>query len=368
MHVLHVIDALGLGGAERMLVDLANATVRDGHRVSVCVTRQDTTLAPALDPRIEVIVLDRRRRWSVAGPARLTRFVRRARVDVVHAHMRSTAALVLLLRALRLVRVPIVFHDHFGGIETDRRVPAWFRIAHREVDHYVGVSDDLRRWAHDAGMPEARTSMIANALDLARFAASTPVDLRVELGIAADVRVAVHVATLRRDKGIETMLEAVAHSRHRDRLVVAVAGARADLAYVAECETLRARLGLDATVRFLGGRTDVPGLLRCADVALSSSHTESGPLVLIEYLVARVPFVATRVGDIGRRLDGLGVPGFVPPGDPKAFAAALDALLDVDALARAERAERAAARGLAAYDLAAVMPRWYEVYRAVGVR
>ena len=30
MHVLHIIDGLGLGGAERMLVDIANATVADG--------------------------------------------------------------------------------------------------------------------------------------------------------------------------------------------------------------------------------------------------------------------------------------------------------------------------------------------------
>lgn len=39
MRILHVIDSLALGGAERMLVDIANASVSDGHTVSVCVTR-----------------------------------------------------------------------------------------------------------------------------------------------------------------------------------------------------------------------------------------------------------------------------------------------------------------------------------------
>jgi hypothetical protein len=45
---MHVIDSLAVGGAERMLVEIANASATHGHCVSVCVTRDGRDLAPEL--------------------------------------------------------------------------------------------------------------------------------------------------------------------------------------------------------------------------------------------------------------------------------------------------------------------------------
>lgn len=368
LHVLHVIDGLGLGGAERMLVDIANRTVADGHRVSVCVTRDNVTLAPELDPRIHLLVLARRSRVSPRELLRLARFIRAERVDVIHAHMRSNLAFVLQLRMTRAIRTPIVFHDHYGTIEVDTSVPAWFRIGHRFVAQYVGVYDKLTEWARSAGMDVSRSSTIPNALDLTRFAGAAVSGIRSELGIESTV-LAVMVATLRPDKGIETLLEAVARTSAREHIRVIVAGTDGETAYAANCKRRCAELGLDETVTFLGGRTDVPNLLPAADVGLLTSHTESGPLVLIEYLAAGLPIVSTRVGDIGRRLAERGVPGFVAPGDVAAFARELDALVALTPEARRARGELGRAILVENWDIRGVMPRWYGVYRnAIAAR
>jgi glycosyltransferase involved in cell wall biosynthesis len=365
LHVLHVIDGLGLGGAERMLVDIANRTVADGHRVSVCVTRDNVTLARELDSRVHVLVLARRARISPVGLAWLARFIRTDRVDVIHVHLRSNLAFVLQLRALRAIATPIVFHDHYGTIEVDTAVPVWFRIGHRFVDRYVGVYDKLTAWARGAGMPAARTTTIPNALDLSRFGAPAS-PIRGELGIGS-ATLAVMVATLRRDKGIEVLLDALARTAAREQLRVLVAGTDGEPAYAAQCKARCSELGLDRVVTFLGGRTDVPGLLAAADLALLSSHTESGPLVLIEYLAAGLPIVSTRVGDIGRRLAGAGVPGFVAAGDAAAFARELDALLALTPAERRARGELGKQILVEGWDIRSAMPRWYSVYRdAIG--
>lgn len=363
LHVLHVIDGLGLGGAERMLVDLANQTVADGHRASACVTRDHLALAPELDPRVHLLVLARRARISPPSLLRLARFIRRERVDVLHVHMRSNLAFVLQLRATRAIRTPIVFHDHYGTIELDTSIPLWFRIGHRFVDRYVGVYDKLVAWAQRAGIPAARTATIPNALDLTRFTGAPAAPIRARLAIDPAAPVALLVASLRRDKGVDLLLDAVARAAARAQLHVLIAGADAEPAYAAHCRARARELGLDRTVHFLGGRTDVPNLLPAADLALLSSHTESGPLVLIEYLAAGLPIVATTVGDIGRRLAALGVPGFVPAGDPAAFARELDRLLALPPAAR--RARGALGRQILAdgWDLRRVMPRWYALYR-----
>jgi glycosyltransferase involved in cell wall biosynthesis len=362
MHVLHVIDSLGLGGAERVLVDLANRTVVDGHRASVCVTRTDTRRATELDPRVRLLVLGRTRRVSISAVRTLARWIRSNQVDVIHAHMRSTAANMLALRALRIVRAPIIFHDHYGSIELDRSVPRWFRLVHRYASLYVGVSDALRDWARAAGVPAERSITIGNAIDLAAFQAPRPAQLREELGIDGPVPLAIVVATLRRDKGIDVLLDALAQMRNQG-VRVAIAGADGEPAYAAEC---RRRAG--ARVMFLGARSDVPALLHAADIGVLASRTESGPLVLAEYVAAGLPVVSTRVGNIGQRLAELGVQGFVPADNVGALASALDEVLDLTPEQRRSRGE--AGRRLLgdAWDVRNVMSRWYEVYRDVVAR
>lgn len=368
MHVLHLIDGLALGGAERMLVELANRTVADGHRVSVCVTRHDATRGRELDPRIRLLVLDRRRRLAPAKSLRLARWIRAERVDVIHAHMRSSAAFAAALRALGLVSRPIVFHDHFGGIDADRSVPAWFRLGHRFLTEYVGVNDTLCAWARDAGVPAGRATTIRNGLDLARLRAGAPGDVRGEFGVDPATPLGVLVATVRRDKAIEVLIDALDQSRHRDRIRVVVAGSFGDRAYLEDCRQRIARHGLDRTLAFLGPRTDVPALLRAADFGLLSSRTESGPLVLLEYLCAGLPIVATEVGEVGRRLAELGIPGFVPHSDPQAFAHALDTLLELSPAERRARGQRGLGNVTGEWDIATAMPRWYEVYHRALAR
>lgn len=365
VHVLHVIDGLGLGGAERMLVDLANVAVGRGERISVCVTRSDVTRAKDLDPRIKTLVLGRRRRIEPLAYLRLVQHVREERVDVIHVHQRSTFAFLLPLYATGLLRVPILFHDHYGTIESDARVPVPFRIGHRFIAQYVGVYDRLAQWAIGIGLPAGRVTTIPNAIDLQRIRAGTAEGMREELGIAADVPLGILVATLRRDKGIEVTLEAVAQSRHRGRFKLLIAGADGEADYVAVCRAQLQRLGLVDDVKLLGPRTDVPRLLAAVDFALMSSHTESGPLVIIEYLAAGLPIVSTAVGDIGRRVAAHGIPGFVKAGDVRAFRDALDELLDLPPAERRGRGALGPQLLDEHWDIKHVFAKWHALYRGL---
>lgn len=344
-----------------MAVDLANATSRAGHRVTMCVTRSDATLASELDPAIPVVRLQRQSRYDLAPVLRLLRFVRRERFDVIHVHMRSSMALALPFRATRVIPMPVVLHDHYGSIERDRSVPRWFRIGHRWIDFYVGVSPRLGDWARDSGLPDSRVEVIENGLDLARLVTDRPTPIREELGLRADTRIGLIVASLRRDKGFEVAIEALSRARAASSVHLVVAGTHADVPYLESLRARAAELQVADRVHFIGPRRDVPGLLAACDFAISASHTESGPLVLVEFAHAGKPFVATEVGDIGRRLASAGVSGFCPPGDASAMAHEIDALL---ALSVGERELRLlqAREVLPAFDIRTAVPRWIAIY------
>lgn len=368
LHVLHVIDSLAPGGAERMLVDLANATVARDLRVSVCVTRDRTDLACELRPEIALTVLGRRRRFQLRPLRRLAELVERSGVGLIHAHGRSTASLAVALRLLGGLERPIVLHDHYG-VELDPRIPLWLRwLGSRRIAHYVGVYPRHAEWARATGVPEERISVIENALDLDRLGRAEPVDLRSIFPISARRRIGLVVGGLREEKGIDVLIEAFAGAEQRGRAALLVAGGPRQAGYEAKCRQLVAKLGLGREVLFLGERDDVPSLIRSADFAVVPSRSESGPLVLIEYLAAGLPFVATRVGAVAQRAASLGEGLLVPAGDAGALRAALDELLALSREQLRERGLRGRELARAHFDVRASAPRWRKLYHRVAER
>lgn len=143
-------------------------------------------------------------------------------------------------------------------------------------------------------------------------------------------------ANLRPEKGHLELFEALAQlarwgiDTHADLI-----GALSDSDHEISCRRKITALGLDDRVTLLGPRSHVGILLATYDLGVLSSHTESGPIALIEYLASGLPFVVTDVGEIPASLPDELRPWVVPPGDPVALAGKLREALE---LTEAERA------------------------------
>lgn len=367
MHVMHVIDSLNVGGAERMLIDIANATRSDGHAISVCVTRDGRTLAGDLHPAIPLHILGRQRRFDMAAIRQFASLTKD--IDVLHAHGRSTFSFLAFVRSLRLIDTPIILHDHFGEIELDTTVPLWFRLyGRRFLDQYVGVSQNLADWACQAGVDPSRVQVIGNALDLDRMHRFAGHDLRADLGVREDALVGIVVCGLRREKGVHVLLNALQKCRTRDRIQILVVGGERGPAYAAECRAQVTTMGMDDLVMFIGERPDALSLIQGADFAVIPSLSESGPLVLIEYMARGLPVVASRTGDIARRADSCGLEGLVDPGDPEALAAEIEKLTLSSCDERRQRGAAGTKIARENFDIRRTIPRWYDVYAAATGR
>lgn len=104
MRILHVIDTLGRGGAERLLVILLPELVRRGHDVAVAVRGAPYDLQPELEVAgVPVIRLPKRHRWNlIAGARDIARAMPGA--DILHAHLYFPAVTTALARLLGLTR------------------------------------------------------------------------------------------------------------------------------------------------------------------------------------------------------------------------------------------------------------------------
>ncbi len=365
MHILHVIDGLAVGGAERMLVDIANTTVQAGHRVSTCITRAQADLAAELDSRIERIVLNRTRTFDFAAFRRFNDFVAQNGVTVVHAHGRSTFSFVAFSRMFSRQKVPIILHDHYGKIEIDASVPSWFRYwGRRETAAYIGVYQKLGDWAVAAGIPKDRVFVIGNGINLHRVFTRHASELREQFGIEPSTPVGVVVGGLRREKGIDLLIDSLTACNQLDYTILIIGGDR-DPVYAQECKDLAGRRGMAEKFIFVGERKDAPEFMASADFGLMPSRSESGPLVLIEFMAAGLPIVSFRVGDIAQAAASYGVQGFVEPNDTGGFAAQFSKLINSPRAEWQKRGKLGHEVAHQHFSIEAKMPQFYEVYRRV---
>jgi len=157
-------------------------------------------------------------------------------------------------------------------------------------------------------------------------------DVRVELGMPADVPLVGVVSRLTEQKGHAYLLDAFAEviqalpSAHL--LVVGDGELRPAL------ERQAARLGLQDSVTFTGRRADVPRIMMALDVLAMPSLWEGFGLVLLEAMAAGKPVVASRVSAIPEIVADGETGLLVPPKDPAGLARALLILLRHPAQAR----------------------------------
>lgn len=318
--VMHLIDTLSAGGAERMCVQLANALPADRFAAYVCATRRSGPLEKEIAPHVTFFNLRRRGRFDAAALLRLRAYVKEHGITILHAH--GTSAFTAVAVHLLARRTSVVWHDHYGRHEQRPRAAAPYRLLASRLRALIVVNAELRRWAVERlGVPETRVWLAPNFP--AHQKANDPPQLPGEPGY----RIA-QVANLRPQKDHAMMIRAMAEiAREEPRAHLLLIGQAGDDAYARGIRAQIERAGLEAHVTLLGARDDVPALLSQCDVGVLSSQSEGLPLALLEYGAAGLAAVSTAVGDCPAVLGPLAADCLVQPGDSDGMAAAVLALL-----------------------------------------
>lgn len=367
VQVVHIVDSLNPGGAERVAVELVNALSSRNIPVSVCVTRSGNSLQSEIDPQVEIIYLNRAETWEIKPILDFVAYCRRRNVRIIHAHGRSSLKFGVLVKALLLGGVKLIFHDHFGEIEINDQIDFILKWSARcFVDRYVGVSPALLKWAETkVGLNRSRLSILGNAIDITRFQTSNATIKFQDCGKPFKAAV---VANLRSQKGHDLLLHALAASSSaQQQLHIYLAGMDLHDEYSDYIHNLVREFHLEDNITFLGAQPNIPELLKSVDFGLLSSQSETGPLVLLEYLASGLPVLATRTGEIACKLADEGLPFFVTPGDVAGYASALEELISLtDEKKQALKKQGYQFLNLH-FDLRPRVTELIEIYRAVDI-
>ena len=365
--VIHIIDSLQLGGAEKVLVELVNQLRKRDLSVAVCITRSVNEWQKSLNPQIEVLILGRNSTWEIKPILSFMNYCHNHRVKIVHVHSRSSLRFTALIKAFSLGKFKLVFHDHYGKIRIDKTTPILLQfISIFLIDYYIGVSKELLEWARtDLGVPKSKSCLLRNAIDLSRFQ-----NIKAEncLEDCSQPQKAVMVANLRPQKDHPLLLAALSQSKMaRELLHVYFIGADKRDEYSQTVHQMIKDLHLEKNVNIIGMREDIPKILNCADYGLLSSKSESGPLVLLEYLAAGLPFVTTRTGEITSLLSNSNLGLFVEPHDVQGYSLALDRLVSLTPQERQEFLLRSKHLLAKEFDISTRIDQLLLIYHELGL-
>ncbi|AXG14082.1 glycosyltransferase family 4 protein [Intrasporangium calvum] len=303
LRLLYVIDSLVPGGAETSLVEMTPALVERGIELHILPLRPKLELAPSLASG-GAVIHTRPATGRLGNVYAVADTIRRIRPDLVHTTLYEANLAGRV--AARLRNVPVstsVVGDSYGLTRREEANLPRLRLAlaaDQLTAHFVSrmhaVSESIAQTIiSDLRVPRARIDVIPRGRRPEKYPfrpEGVRQRTRDSLGIPKGATVILTVGRLEPAKGLTDLLRALKYvTGKHPRLVVLVAGRDGR-----SSQELRDAASLiDADIRFLGHRSDVPALLSAADVLCFPSHREGSPGTIIEAMAVGCPVVASGI-------------------------------------------------------------------------
>jgi glycosyltransferase involved in cell wall biosynthesis len=339
LSIAHTESSMGWGGQEIRTLTEAAGFIRRGHRVVVYAAPGSRIAAEAPRFGVPLVALPIGRK-RLRGVVSLVGAFAAQPPDVVNAHSSTDAwldalACAWLARTRRAAPVLVRTRHVSIPVPNDRATRWLYRCATARV---VTTGEALReQLIRDNGIDAARIESVPTGIDAATFAPLSRDIARRELTLPPGVPLVGVIATLRSWKGHRHLLDAMPLLRHRDAHLVIVGDGPQRDALEAQVD----RLALRGRVTFSGQQADVTRWLGALDVFVLPSYANEGvPQALLQAMFAGIACVTTDAGAIPEIARDCDTAHVVSREDPRALAAAIDAVLDdrEGSLAMAHRA------------------------------
>lgn len=347
-HVVHIVGTMGMGGAQRQVIELIKSPQLTGfkHSIVCAIAREGDFLQAAYDLGVEVH--ECQIRWPKHTPIpsyRFNRWLRRhlefsfsrrlslvlADIDADVVHSQLTASMKWQAKAiLHYARIPWVWTIHglykSRGEDISQWNDALARIAISEASMITGVSRAaLKELDGLTPVPASKLHVIYNGIQLSKYALSHAdrVNARRQWRIPQDALVFGSAGRLIDVKRFDLAIDAFA------KIVLENADAHFVLAGDGPLDSgLRARAaaqGVSEHFHFIGYQNDMNSFLNSIDVFVLCSDSEGMPNVILEAMALSRPCISTAVGGVPEVLGDAGI--LIEPNSVDALVTAMQSML-----------------------------------------
>lgn len=293
LNVIQLIDALDVGGAEKLAISYANGLAERNINSHICVTRKEGILNKQLSSSVKYVFLNRKKRFDFKALFKLRNYVLQNNITICHAH--STSYFIGIMLKLILPKTKLIFHDHYGNseylsIRHDKRV---LKLLSLFFNHYIGVNSLLVEWAKN--YLKIKSNKISYFANYPRF--DNKNENKTKLLGANDKRI-VCLANYRPQKDHINLINAFNIFLSEDsEWTLHLIGLDYEDSYSKEFKKLINDLNLTEKIFIYKGRSDIYNILKQSTIGLLASKSEGLSIALLEYGLVGLPVICTNVGE-----------------------------------------------------------------------
>lgn len=307
MKILHVINNLSTGGAEKLILDTNPLFNQKGFSVDLLLI--DGTDYPYLNKLkelncCEIYTLNSKNIYNPLIIFKIIPYLKR--YDLFHVHLFPAQYWVVFAKLLSFSKTKLIFTEH--STANRRMGNALFILIDKFIYKFyykvVCITEEIKNvLINHVNLNENKLVIVENGINLDLFNKSIPIDKGdIDKNISVTDKLLIQVAGFRYQKDQTTTIKSLQHLPPNVKLLLVGDGEfRNDL------EKLVQDLKLKERVFFLGIRLDVAVLMKSSDIVVISSHWEGMPLSVIEGMAVGKPVVASNVSGVHQLVEGVGV-------------------------------------------------------------
>jgi len=307
MKVLHLIDHLGLGGAQSLLKDIFEAQ-RDNQDLFLFSLKNKGQEVSIDHPNVFKGFSNKIFPFKLFS--QLITLINREKINIIHCHLIKAQVFGYLLKLLRFPEVNLVFHEH--GIKKGERDPLIKMFTQKKVDLFLAVSHSMKNdLVTKCKIDPHKIQVLYNFVDLNKYNQQkitwNITKKRRQIGLSENDFVIGYAGRLVKHKGLFEFIQSADLLKNQfgmfKFLIVGNGGDKSVLLRTID----EKRLG--DYVIFLGYQSDMVKFYSLLDCFVIPSYGEACSLTAIEAQAMGVPIIASNIPSLNEtihhRVNGL---------------------------------------------------------------
>lgn len=365
MKILQIINSLGTGGAEKLLLDTIPLYRKAGIEMDILIFWDNNCMFLQELQKLnccKIFILKKSTNYKdIYDPRhifKIAKFLKQ--YNIAHVHLFPAQYFVVIANLLIANKTKLIFTEHstsnsrMNSIILSRIDRFFYKGYKKNVTITEDVNLVLQKYL-DFNIDKIVT--IENGVDLAKVKKSVPSEKNQLITLAnGNEKLLVQVGGFRIQKDQDTIIKALKFLPANFHLILVGDGERKAI-----LEELVEKNGIKNRVHFLGFRKDIFAILKAVDYVVVSSHWEGFGLAAVEAMGACKPVLASNVGGLKSVVDGAGI--LFEKGNSEEFANAI-INLDSDSNFYNEIAKLCYERA-AKYDIKIMVEKHIQLYKQV---
>jgi glycosyltransferase involved in cell wall biosynthesis len=283
---------MGLGGAQTLVKGIFEHQ-KENKDIFLFVLRRKELVIDV--EHINVRTSRRVSKYSWSQLFELKRIIETEKIDILHCHLLKSNFFGFLLKKIWFPDIILIVHEH-GGIAFERIYKQFIKLAFRQIDLFLLVSNEMERHLlsilHKGNV---KSKVLHNFVDTQKFQifkGIDPLENKIKMGYSRHHFICGYAGRISSEKGWRLFLETASHFKDKLDIKFLIAGDGQ------EKEQLLYELGQKnhvSNVRYLGYVKDMTHFYTLLDCLIMPSYTESMGSVQLEAQASGVAVLASDI-------------------------------------------------------------------------